>query len=454
MTLTELRQKKGELANQAQQIIDAAHTDGRQTLRKDDEEPKFNAIHKDIEEISRNIRMLEQQDAVMRDLETPGERKAGSNDIEERHDRERPESRLSRGRIDYENGIRAWGLAAGGVQKVPSEMLASASRMGFDVHSKELTLKLPTRALRSLSREDRQFWDDENRALAGPQTTTSLGGYTIQDAAMRELEIALLAYGGMRQVATILRTDTGGPLPIPTSDDTANVGAIVGQGATTSAQDATFAQLVLDAWKYSSKSILVSVELMQDSAINLPAFIGQALGTRIGRISNTHFTTGTGTTNPNGIVTAATSTQLATGQTTTILLSSLITAYHAVDPAYRGNAKWMWHDSTLAKLKQMNDTQGRPLWLPGLISGAPDTLLGAPYVINQDMPAMTATAKAIIFGDLSKYIIRDVREITLLRLDERYAEFHQVGFLAFARMDGDLLDAGTHPVRVTQMAAT
>ena len=81
----------------------------------------------------------------------------------------------------------------------------------------------------------------------------------------------------------------------PTTNDTANVGAIVGEGATTSAQDATFAQLVLDGWKYSSKAILVSVELLQDSAINLPAFIGNALGTRIGRISNTHFTTGTGT---------------------------------------------------------------------------------------------------------------------------------------------------------------
>jgi HK97 family phage major capsid protein len=61
--------------------------------------------------------------------------------------------------------------------------------------------------------------------------------------------------------------------------------------------------------------------------------------------------------------------------------------------------------------------------------------------------AATTGTKAILFGALQKYLIRDVLSVTLLRLDERYADFHQVAFLAFARADGDLLNAGTNPVK-------
>jgi HK97 family phage major capsid protein len=60
---------------------------------------------------------------------------------------------------------------------------------------------------------------------------------------------------------------------------------------------------------------------------------------------------------------------------------------------------------------------------------------------------MAADAKSVLFGDFSKFVIRDVRGFTLVRLDERYADYHQVGFLAFLRTDSDLLDAGTHPIK-------
>jgi HK97 family phage major capsid protein len=63
-----------------------------------------------------------------------------------------------------------------------------------------------------------------------------------------------------------------------------------------------------------------------------------------------------------------------------------------------------------------------------------------------------SSAKKVIFGDLSKYIVRDVRDFTLLRLDERFAELGQVAFLAFSRHDGDLLNAGTNPVKYMQQA--
>jgi HK97 family phage major capsid protein len=88
-----------------------------------------------------------------------------------------------------------------------------------------------------------------------------------------------------------------------------------------------------------------------------------------------------------------------------------------------------------------------PLWQPSLVAGQPDQIHGLSYVVNQSMASPGSSAKKMLFGDFSKYWIRDVREVELVRLNELYAAQHSVGFLAFARSDGDLIDAGTDPVK-------
>jgi len=277
----------------------------------------------------------------------------------------------------------------------------------------------------------------------------------VPNEAMQAVEVALLRYGGMRQVSDVIRTDSGAALPWPTANDTGQSGEIIGENSSVNQQDITFGSVTLNAYKYSSKMILVSVELLQDASVNIPEFLGNALGTRIGRITNTHFTTGTGTGQPKGIVTAATLGKTgATGQTTSVIYADLVDLQHSVDPEYRINARWMFADSTLKAIKKMVDGQQRPLWSAGLAVREPDTILGFPYVINQAVAAMAANAKSILFGDLSKYKIRDVRQVTLLRLDERFADVHQVAFLAFSRHDGNLLDAGTNPVKYYANSAT
>jgi HK97 family phage major capsid protein len=442
----ELLQKKGELVNQANEILRTAENDGKRLVTKE-EETRFNAIHADIEALTRQVELLNKQADAERSLTEVGQRVTQPNAMPSGE----IESRLFAGARDAQDAVRGWFLAgAKSNGPVPAHMEAAAKRVGLNLHGNALPYRLAQRAMTGMSMEDRKLWEshhNEERAMGGPQSSTSVGGYSIQDEAMREVEIALLQYGGVRQNATVIRTDKGGPLPIPTVNDTTNVGAIIGDGVTVGTQDLAFGQLVLDAWKYTSKSVLVSVELMQDNSVNLPQMLGRLLGERLGRIQNTHFTTGTGTSNPNGVVTAATFAQATTGNTTAITYANLIALYHSVDPAYRNQSKFMMNDNTISKIKLMTDSQGRPLWLPGLVDRAPDTILGSPYVINQDMASMTISAKSILFGDFSKYLIRDVRDFTLVRLDERFAEFLQVGFLAFLRTDGDLLNAGTVPLR-------
>jgi HK97 family phage major capsid protein len=282
--------------------------------------------------------------------------------------------------------------------------------------------------------------------------TNSEGGYTVATEVAATVLDALKAFGGMRAVSEVMRTAQGNPMQFPTSDGTAEVGEIVAENAAASSADLSFGTKSLPVYKYSSKVVTVPIELLQDSTVDIEAFVRSRLVTRLGRITNTHFTTGTGSSQPNGLVTAATTgytASNATSQVTAVLYSSLIELQHSVDPAYRqlGNCGWMFNDSTLKKLRQMVDGQSRPIFVPGYETGSPqgspDRLLGSPITINQDMAAMAASAKSIAYGDFSFYKIRDVMEVTLQRFtDSAYAKNGQVGFLAWLRSGGNLVDVG------------
>lgn len=293
---------------------------------------------------------------------------------------------------------------------------------------------------------------------AAQSTTNTAGGYTIPQGFSGMLEQALLFYGGMMQEATILTTDTGAALPWPTLNDTTQSGAILAENATIPAQDATFASTTLNAYKYTSKLIAVSWELIQDSFFNIDELVGQLAGTRLGRILNTHFTTGSGSSQPNGVVTAATSGKVgATGQTSTVIYDDLVDLIYSIDISYRQSAIWMMNDASIKVIRKIKDGQSRPLWgdfnNPLSQSYVP-SLLGYRLVTNNDVATMAANAKSILFGDFSRYKVRRVRDVTLVRLNERYADNLQTGFFAFARFDGNLIDAGTHPIKYYANSAT
>lgn len=444
MNLQELRDQRKTLAEQAQAILDTAKTEGRMDLRSD-EETNWNAIHADIEKFRQRIEREERQETVNASLSETQGRRSEPTDPSKSTNRAQGKATAA----DADLAVRGWLLGGNDEGGVTEAHVEASRRVGLNIRSGAITLRLPP-PLRSLNPVDVAAW--EKRAAMGVGSG-SIGLYTAPDSPMGALERALLAFGGMRQVATVFRTESGTDMPFPTNDDTANKGALLGENTQVSEVDATFGQLVMNAFKYSSKLILIARELLQDSAVNIPEMVGKILGERIGRIQNDHFTTGDASSKPNGIVTAGTAGVTATALTATVTYDFLMDLIHSVDPAYRDNAKFMFHDGGLKMLKKTKvlqysgDTVGAPLWQPSLVAGQPDTIAGYPYVVNQSMTTPATAVKSILFGDLSKYLIRDVADIRLVRMDERYADYDQVGFTAFMRSDGDLLDAGTHPVK-------
>lgn len=274
-------------------------------------------------------------------------------------------------------------------------------------------------------------------------TTTTEGGFTVPSLVAAMVIDRLKAYGAMRGVATLMPTDGGNPLTFPTSDGTTDVGAIVAQNTAVSGADIVFGNVSLNPFYYTSNKIALPLELIQDSGIDIVAYVLDRLATRIARIQNTHFTVGTGTTQPDGVIPRATLGKTGTtGQTATVIYDDLVDLKHSVNRAYRGNAKFMLNDLSIAVVSKLKDTTGRPIWETSLVQGTPDTLLGFPVVVNDDMATMAANAKSIAFGDFSKYYIRDVNNTTQIRRfdDSAFALNNQVGFCGWQRSGGNLLD--------------
>lgn len=305
-----------------------------------------------------------------------------------------------------------------------------------------------------------QDWTQIRAAMS--TGTGSEGGFTVETTVAGELIKAMKAYGGMRAAATVFSTSQGNPMSWPTMDDTGNVGELVAENASATDLDPSFGSVGLNVFKYSSKVVAVPIELVQDSQVDIEATVVALLAERLARIQNTHFTTGTGTAQPRGIVTAAGSgVVLTTGNATTFGYDALVDLEHSIDAAYRNlpGVGFMMSDSALRVARKVKDTQGRPIFVPGYETGnpggAPDRLLGRAVVVNNDIAAPGANAKSVLFGVLNNYRIRDVMAATLFRFtDSAYAKKGQVGFLAWQRAGGNLLDVSGATVKFLQHSAT
>lgn len=397
--LQELRERRRVVWEEARGLLQEAEANNRDM--DGEESAKFEALTAEVDRLGREISNRERGDAIEKALAQP-----------------QPEPKLELDKRAADGG------------RIPGQTTYERAFDGWIRYGMQNLDATQARMMREHS-------DPEFRALG--IGTGGAGGYTVPQGFLRKITEYLKLYGGVRQVSNVIQTQAGNALPWPAVDDTANVGAILAENTAMSQQDIAFTTKTLNAYMYTSLLVLVSLQLLQDTAFDLEAFLGRKLGERIGRIQNTHFTVGTGTGQPEGVQTNSTAgVTLGTGNTTSVTYGGLIDLIASVDPAYRqgGNARFMMSDTALATIRKLTDSQNRPLWEPSVQAGSPDMLLGYPITINQDMPVPAANAKSILFGDFQQgYIIRDVVGIQVVRLDERYADALQVGFFAYSRSD-------------------
>lgn len=279
------------------------------------------------------------------------------------------------------------------------------------------------------------------------QVTTSggPGGYTVPVELADQIIKTMKDWGPMydEDICTVLNTASGNQINLPTIDDTAVTAEKHTEGTALTddgGKDATFAQKRLDAYVYDTEFVKFSMELAQDSVFNMESLLGSLLGERLARIANKELTVGDGTGDPNGVATASSlgRTAAATGA---ITADEIIDLLHSVNSAYRRSpkARFMFADTTLAAIRKLKDGQGNYLWQMGDVkTSQPGTLLGYAYSINDDMDALAAAKKVMLFGDFSKYFVRKVGSPVIGVLRERF--WPDLGIAGLIRFDGELGD--------------
>lgn len=380
--------------------------------------------------------------------------------VEERTDLDARNARISEIEAELRSYEAARAAAEAGAAEVGSAPTPELSR--DELLAQEFRTYLRTGALGS-----------EMRTAQGVGTPQA-GGYLVPPGWFQRLQVALKAYGGIANDFEQLETESGQPMQWATQDPTSTVGTLVGAPSSPNENqqipeaDLTFGTATLGAYMYSSGVQLVSIQLANDSAFDIDAFITARSAESLGRAKAAAAISGTGSSQPLGIIpalsgkgawsaggsggyialAAGTKVPQASGDTTSTELTantlsplSLRQMVAGVDVAYRDlGAKFYMNDTQLLGLRGQVDSNGRPLvnLQDGLSQGEPTTLWGYPVKVDNNIPNITtaSTVGGPVFGHLSAaMIVRTVTQSGLLRLSERYADYLQVGFIGFMRFD-------------------
>jgi HK97 family phage major capsid protein len=260
--------------------------------------------------------------------------------------------------------------------------------------------------------------------------------------------------GGVGSLARTLTTATGDTVNVPLNL-THGTAAWIAESGSYTPSDETITNGTLSAYKAGAK-IIVSEELLTDSAFDLSGFISTEFGERIGALAESAYISGDGSGKPTGILDASSSVTVSTlpaGYVTTLAWAGLATAIFSVPAQYRSNMAILAADSLWVKLVSTPDSTGAPLWNPSTASGAPDTFAGIPIYTHPNLAAVGANAKSMIVGDFNRaYWIRRVNGIYMQRQNELHSDNGQVGFRAYTRLDGKVVLADA--LRIVAFAAT
>ena len=278
----------------------------------------------------------------------------------------------------------------------------------------------------------------------------SEGGYLVPDEFERTLIQALEADNVIREHSHVITTSNGvHKIPVVATKGVANW---IDEGGSYGDSDDVFGQEQIDAHKVGT-IVKVSEELLNDSAFDLETYFREEFARRIGSKEEEAFLIGDGVKKPTGILHSAGGADIGVkaASATAITADEIIDLFYSLKSPYRKNAIWVLNDSTVREIRKLKDNNGQFLWQPGLREGETDTLLGKKIVTSAYAPEIAAGAKTVLFGDLSYYWIGDRQGITFKRLNERYADLGQVGFLAAKRGDGKLVLP--EAIKVLQMKA-
>ena len=279
--------------------------------------------------------------------------------------------------------------------------------------------------------------DFEYRALA------SAGGSAIDETFYDRVVVYQRTLTPMLNpdVVTVLATPRGEVITVPRlTADTNHGGTVTAEAAGITAADPTISSVQLGAFKYAAIN-LWSQELGQDEVIGLEDLMARSTARDLSLDIGAHLTTGTATTQPDGIINGASNGGTATGTASNTFFGpdDIIDLFYGRAAPYRQMGTWLVSSTALAKIRKFKNSNEDYIWTAGL-NGQPDTVLGRPVFENPAMAAVASASKSVLFGDTSRYFVRRITPARVeLSKDYKFAE-DQLALKTVERIDGALVD--------------
>lgn len=421
MTVNELKVKRGQLGSEAQRLLT---TPNRTAAQKAEDRTKAAAMLDEADGITAEIELLErsyrlnEQTGRMENAPRPNpgeDRDAATGGID---------LAAKRYRVAFEMYMRFGEKGVSGEDRIA---LSAGSRTQ------------PARTI-MVAGEKRDI------------TEAATGNYIVPQEFYSELISGKKFIGGItKNVRRKTTPGNGAPMKIGFENDTANTIVVVAENTTVTEADPTLSGIVSSTDTLATL-IKVSKQELADSGFDLNALFRNRLGIRYARGLENFIVNGD-TANIQALLTVITGGVSGTNFNITAAntgpaYADFVACETLLDPIYEQGAKWYMHKKTRNYVMGLLDTLNRPLFLPNPQTGMLDEILGYPIVLSAYLPAANApSANGVLFGDLEEgYLLRDDGEMTIQRLDERYADQLMVGFLAYTRVGGNATDPGTHPV--------
>lgn len=405
-----LQERRASVWEQAKAVLDAAEGDKRDLTAE--EEQTYQRLNADLDKIDERVKDLAEAEQRTQDAE------AAFADLLAKPADARKTAE------DKSAEVRRW-------------LTGESGQRAFEIHPDAST---PT----------------DFRALS--KLTAAAGANTVPISFYNRLVEHMIEVSGVLMTnPTLLRTASGEKIQIPkTTAHSTPSGAPIAEAAALASSDPTFGQAELDAYKYGIL-LQVSHELANDTGVDLIGYLARQAGRALGNWLGTHLVTGTGSGQPNGVVTAATVgvTGATTGASGTFTADELIDLQYSVIAPYRNSPScaWLMRDATVARVRKLKDGQGQYLWQPSIQVGVPDTLLGKPLYTDPNVATVATSAKSVVFGDFSTYFVRMVESLRFERSDDYAFNTDLISYRAILRADGEQVDA-TGAIKVFQGAAT
>lgn len=281
------------------------------------------------------------------------------------------------------------------------------------------------------------------RHPSGMQTreiaTDTAGGLvpsSFYDQLLRHLteNSGVLAAGGR-----LITTETGEPMTFPATTGRSSA-EIVPEGGTIPESDPSFNTVTLAAFKYAFL-VYVTREIVEDATFDLEGYLAEQSGTSLGNAAGAHFINGTGSGQPTGVLSDATAG--VTTDSATLAGDDIIDMAHSLAMPYALQAAWLMNTTTLGAVRKLTDDNGRYLFdtgIQGNAFGQVGTLVNRPVYIDPGLPDVAAGNSPILFGDFSRFYVRQARAMRFERSDQFAFDTDRIAFRGMWRVDGRLAD--------------